>query len=307
MPEHMVAVFAPSPMLAITVEGADAGPDVHLHAGGQGPWIANMVRVLGARALLCAPFGGETGTVLCALLASDDVRATEIEGSNGCLIEDRRDGEPTGLVKMPGSPLNRHELDDLYNRTLAAALDAGVAVLTGPAGPPVVAADIYRRLAADLTELGVTVVADLSDDPLDAAVEGGVDVLKVSHEDLGDRDPVAAAEEWRAEVGMAVVLTRAEEPALILADEVAAIELPTLQTLDHRGAGDSLTAGVAVGLARDLDVYDAIRLGAAAGAVNVTRHGLASGRRETIEKLARQVVIEPATSFEVQRARTGHE
>jgi len=35
--------------------------------------------------------------------------------------------------------------------------------------------------------------------------------------------------------------------------------------------------------------------------------GLASGRLDAIEKMAEQVVIEPATSLEVQRARTGHQ
>lgn len=303
-----VTVFAPSPVLTVTVESGADGPDVHLHAGGQGAWIANMVCVLGARALLCAPLGGETGNVLLSLLARDrlDLRGVAAERSNGCRIEDRRDGEITRVADMPGAILNRHELDDLYDQTLAASIQAGVAVLTGPAGRPVVDADIYRRLAADLTSLGVLVVADLSGDPLEAAVAGGVAVLKVSDEDLEGKDPVAAAEEWWDLVDRAVILTRAAEPALILSDEVAVIEMPTLETLDHRGAGDSLTAGVAVGLARDLELYDAIRLGAAAGAVNVTRHGLASGRLDTIEKMASQVVIEPATSLEVQRARAGH-
>lgn len=304
-----VAVFAPAPVLTVTVESGAEGSDVHVHAGGQGSWVANMVTVLGARALLCAPFGGDTGTVLLSLLTGDrlDVRRVDSEGSNGCRIEDRRGGEISRLAEMPGAVLNRHELDDLYDQTLTAAIEAGVAVLTGPAGRPVVDADIYRRLAADLTSLGVLVVADLSGDPLEAAVAGGVAVLKVSDEDLAGKDPVAAAETWWDLVDRAVVLTRGPEPALIMSDEVAVIELPTLETLDHRGAGDSLTAGVAVGLARDLSLYDAIRLGAAAGAVNVTRHGLASGRLDTIEKMAEQVVIEPATSLEVQRARTGHQ
>jgi 1-phosphofructokinase len=304
-----VAVFAPSPVLTVTVESGADGSDVHMHAGGQGSWVANMVSVLGARPLLCAPFGGEIGTVLLSLLKGErlELRQVDAEGSNGCRIEDRRDGEISKLAEMPGAVLNRHEFDDLYDQTLTAGIEAGVAVLTGPAGRPVVEADIYRRLAADLTSLGVLVVADLSGDPLEAAVAGGVAVLKVSDEDVGDRDPVMAAETWRDLVDRAVILTRAAEPALIIGDEVAAIDMPTLETLDHRGAGDSLTAGVAVGLARGLSLYDAIRLGAAAGAVNVTRHGLASGRLDAIETMAEQVVIEPATSLEVQRARTGHQ
>src|SRR5699024_11558431 len=42
----------------------------------------------------------------------------------------------------------------------------------------------YRRLASDLATTGRTVLADLSGEPLTAALQGGVSVLKVSHEDL---------------------------------------------------------------------------------------------------------------------------
>ncbi len=54
-----------------------------------------------------------------------------------------------------------------------------------------------------------------------------------------------------------------------------------------------MTAGIAVALARGEDAEQALRRGAAAGAVNVTRHGLASGRRETIDRLTERVEVRP--------------
>ena len=74
-------------------------------------------------------------------------------------------------------------------------------------------------------------------------------------------------------------MTRAEEPALALIDgDVVSVEPPRLEAADHRGAGDSLTAGVAATLARGGDLIDGLRIGAAAGAINVTRRGLATGQ-----------------------------
>ncbi len=91
-----VAVFAPSPAVTITVE-PDPGdePDIHLHAGGQGFWVARMAARLGAKVSLCVPLGGETGTVLESLLAVDgiSVLSVETEGANGAYIHDRRSGE----------------------------------------------------------------------------------------------------------------------------------------------------------------------------------------------------------------------
>ena len=46
-----VCVFAPAPILTVTVEAAeDEREELHVHAGGQGFWVARMLGVLGARA-----------------------------------------------------------------------------------------------------------------------------------------------------------------------------------------------------------------------------------------------------------------
>jgi 1-phosphofructokinase len=90
-----------------------------------------------------------------------------------------------------------------------------------------------------------------------------------------------------------VLITRAEEPALALIDgQTVTIRPPVLQVVDHRGAGDSMTAGLAAGLAKGLDLLDALRLGAAAASLNVTRRGLATGDRREIERLADHIDLD---------------
>jgi hypothetical protein len=108
-----VCVFTPSPLYTVTIEcSAEKEPEVHFHAGGQGFWIARMVNRLGAAATLCAPFGGESGTVLRTLVEAEGVelRASETQGWNGGYVHDRRSGkrEPVANVRSPR--LNRHEL-----------------------------------------------------------------------------------------------------------------------------------------------------------------------------------------------------
>lgn len=305
-----VSVFAPSPILTVTIEAdAEGHSDVHLHAGGQGAWIANMLMVLEARTLLCSPVGGEIGLVLKAVLDAGglDVRSVASSGSNGCLIEARKDGELECLAEMPATRLNRHESDDLCNQMLTCGLDTGVAVLTGPAGDPVVDPDVYRRVASDLTGMGVRVVADLTGEVLIAALEGGISVLKISDDEVGEADPVRAARKLREEVADLAVLTRGAAGALALGESEQSVRVPALETVNRRGTGDSMTAGIAAGLARGLTLEDALGLGAGAGAVNVTRHGLASGRKDTIEKLAEQITIGPVSKEELRDARTGHQ
>lgn len=133
-------------------------------------------------------------------------------------------------------------------------------------------------------------------------MEAGLDVLKISHAEMveggfadgEDLDALVAGAHALREQGVgAVVVSRAVEPTLVVTDAGAVlVRTPPVTIVDHRGAGDSMTAGVAVVVARGEDVVDAVRLGAAAGTLNVTRHGLGSGRREQIERMVREAEVD---------------
>jgi len=294
-------------MLTVTIErrGEDGDEaEIHLHAGGQGFWIARLVQELGVDSVLCGSFGGETGAVVRMLITSQDleVQGVETAGSNGAYVHDRRSGERVELAHMAPTELSRHEVDDLYGVVVVEALESQVCVLGGPGQGTVVPADIYRRLAADVRRNGGTILADLAGPPLPAALQGGVDVLKMSDEELQregfirrrSRDEIVEAARKLTRSGAeSAVISREAEPVLALVDgEVLEFTTPTLEPLDDRGTGDSLTAGIAAALARGEGLAAAIRLGAAAGAINVTRRGLATGRREEIERLSRHVDID---------------
>lgn len=323
-----MCVLAPTPMLTVTLEtGSDpAHPELHVHPGGQGLWVARMAYSLGADVVVCGPFGGETGTVLAHLAEVENLRVRPVTyvGGNGAYLHDRRGGERQELAFMPPAKLDRHELDDLYGTVLVEALDADVCVITGAYPAPLLPATFFGRLIGDLRAAGVRTVADLSGDAAREAVRAGVDVLKMSHEELIEAgfaadDSVASLRE--AARGMvrvgnghgsvapspddaqlpddaqpigvgAMMVSRAAEPALLVtATGVCEVVPPSVTTVDHRGAGDSMTAGIAVGVGRGMHLTEAVRLGAAAGALNVTRRGLGTGRREQIERFAEQVLV----------------
>jgi 1-phosphofructokinase len=305
-PSHdAVAVFAPVTVLTVTLErSADGREEVHLHPGGQGAWQARMVTTLGARAMLCTPLGGESGVVLDALLTAEEIPHPRIEmaESNPTWIQDTRSGDRASLWESEPFVLRRHEVDELFSATLAAGLDCGVCVLAGThQGAGALNPDTYRRVVGDLRTSDVEVVVDLTGDELREALEGGPSVVKVSADDMardgrlsdGDRPAIERmVEDLHAQGAQRVVVSRAGLGAIASDGEtLMEVDPPQLDVTDSRGAGDSMTAALGVGLGRGLAWEDSLRLAAAAAAVNVTRHGSGTGRADAIAELTERIEV----------------
>ena len=301
-----VAIFGPHPLLTITVERREDGDDdIHLHAGGQGVWVARMAGELGAEPVLCGFLGGETGFALEPLLERlpGSRRLVRTRARSGCYVQDRRSGERTLVSAAWSEPPSRHELDDLFSVTTAAALDSDVLVVCNPAPGDSLPLEVYANLVSDVRSNGTPVLVDLSSPRLDSALRGGPDLVKLNDWELaeyvygpvGDPDQLRAAAERLRDAGAhLVVVTRAGEPAFVLArDESWELVPPRFERGSREGCGDSMMGGLAAAWAAGLGWPEALRRGAAAGAANFLRHGLGSGSREVVDELLPRVELRP--------------
>lgn len=304
---YNVAVFAPSLLITVTVESGGADYDeIHFHMGGQGYWVARGIRELGERPILTAPVGGEPGQVIRGLVASTglDFSPVQIAGPSPGYVHDRRHGERSVLATSRSPDLDRHETDDLYARTLQHSVTAGVCVITGRRDEDRLSVDLYRRLGTDCAAAGVTSVGDFHGDELTAFLEGGpLDLLKVSDEDLA-RDGLLGEDAPDSEVWEAidhlcdsgartVVVSRGRDGALgrFGVRRVKAVP-PAFEVVDPAGSGDSMTAALAVATVRGLEPEDTLRLACAAGAANVTRHGLGSAPVDLVARVVPLIEIQ---------------
>jgi 1-phosphofructokinase len=248
------------------------------------------VSSLGVPTVLCAALGGETGSVLGHLLPAENVtvRSVPVSSRNGAYVHDRREGEREIIAESPGSALDRHELDSLYELTLTEGLTHGRVLLSGPQDDRVIPADLYRRLATDLGANGCKVAADLAGERLEAVVAGKPDLIKVSHEEL--LDDGRAKSEDAGDLIDAMRTLRDEGAGTIVVSRSGAA--PALALLDD-GAGDSMTAGMVAALAGGRSLRHALQIGAACGALNVVRHGLGTGGSQAVETLAQRVELRP--------------
>ncbi|HEY8217981.1 MAG TPA: PfkB family carbohydrate kinase [Acidimicrobiia bacterium] len=296
-----VVVYAPGPIITVTIERGDPC-EIHLHAGGQGAWVARMLANLGIDPVMCAAIGGETGDVVRDRLEHEDVtvEATPTSSWNGAYVHDRRFDERIEVARVDAPKLTRHEADDLYGNTISQAVKAGVCVLTG-SEPERVGADTYGRLTTDLRANDVIVIADLAGAPLRAAAAAGVDLVKVSHEELladgwatsaDETGLLAAAGALRDAGAHDVVVSHADQPTLaLLGTEALRAAGPRVDAREPRGAGDSMTAALAAAVVSELPIAEGLALAVAAGTLNATRRGLGTGERSQIEQLAHSVEI----------------
>lgn len=303
-----VTVFGPHPMLSIAIESlaGEGGDDIHLHAAGQGVWVARMAAELGAEPVLYGFIGGETGMVLRPLLERlpVELRLVETAAASGCYLHDRRSGERVPVAQSAAMPPSRHEIDKLFSSAVAAALDSAVLALCGPFPGEALPLEIYGSLVADVKANGTPVIVDLSPPRLDSALEGGPDLVKINDWELARyiEGPVDTTERMRAaaqrllDAGAgAAVITRAGDPALVLRDEQAwELVPPNFGRGAREGCGDSMMGALAACVAAGIDFEESLRIGAAAGAANFLRHGLGSSSREVVEDLARRVELRPA-------------
>lgn len=299
-----VTIFGPNPILAITIEQRGANEDdIHIHAGGQGVWVARMAGEMGAYPILCACCGGETGRLLEPLLDAlpGERRCVQTAAASASYVIDRRSGEREMIAHAWSDPPSRHEIDDLFSITCAAALDSKVLVVCGPVPQDALPLELYGKLVRDVREHGVKVIVDLSPPRLDSALEGEPDLVKLDEWQLAEFEagPVSKPDQLRAgaehilEKGaQAVLVTRGGEPALLLR-EGRSWELvpPRFGEGASEGSGDSMVGAIAAALANDIDWEESIRLGAAAGAANFLRHGLGSGSRDVVSDLVKRVEL----------------
>jgi 1-phosphofructokinase len=303
-----ITVFGPDPLLGITIEAGGEGDELHVHPAGQGVWVASMAAELGAAPVLCCLLGGETGETLRGLLAATaiEVRVTSFAGSSGSYVVDRRQGERRLVASSARPAPQRHEVDDLVVGTYAAALDSRVLVVCNPFPAEGLREAVYETLLADLSESGAAVIVDLSSPRLERTLPYGPYLVKLNDWELAEyvHGPVdgyralAAARALQDAGARTVAVTRAGDPTLVLGEDGAPYEIvpPRLPRGFREGCGDTMTGGIAAGLAQGLSLSEALVLGTAAGSGNFLRHGLGTGRRAAVHELVPHVQVRPLSS-----------
>ncbi len=279
--------------------------EVHWCASGKVINAGLALGTLGVSAHTLAPAGGWAGAALSAEFGAHGFAATwlaTVAPTRVCTtVLDDAGGVSTELVENAAA-LTEAELADFFAQYQMLIDKEQAAVLTGslPTGTP---PTFYRTL---LERTACPVVLDARGPELLAALECQPRVVKPNRVELAmtvgrplpDRDSILSAMRELIEGGaQAVIVTHGKDAVWVMEDKGAWELTPPEVTpiVNPIGCGDCLAAGVAWGLARGDSLVDAVRLGMAAAADNLTQllsARLSLGRVEALmERIARPVSL----------------
>ena len=266
--------------------------------GGGGINVARAVHALGGKAVAIFPAGGAAGEMIRHLLDEEDVAydAVAIAGftRESLNVEERETGQQYRFI-LPGPEISERDQERCLDQLSVLAAEASYIFASGSL-PLGVSGDFYARVTELAKTLGKRLILDTSGSALKKA-GGGIYLLKPSLRELedlsgreirseGDQERAARqiVERGRSEV---VVLSLGAEGALLATadgcERFAAIPVETARSTV--GAGDSMLAGIVLGLSRGLPLHEAVRFGMAAGAAALFGVGTELCRRADVERL----------------------
>jgi 6-phosphofructokinase 2 len=265
-------------------------------AGGGGINVARALHAMGMNAFAIFPAGGAAGELIDDLLNKEGVghEVVPIPGftRESLNVVDRESGKQYRFI-LPGPKMSPSDQQRCLDAVAAAACDAVYIVASGSL-PPGVPDDFYKRVADLAARRGKLLILDTSGVALRSA-GSGIYLLKPSLSELADlagrpirseQEENQAARELIERNCCEVAVVSLGARGAILAGKEGILRLPAIKisATGGVGAGDSMLAGIVVGLNRGFSLVEAVRFGIAAGAAASLAPGTQLCRLSDVER-----------------------
>ena len=275
--------------------------------GGGGINVARVIKRLGGDVSAIYPVGGTTGALLRKLLGEEGVpsQTFAIEGEirEDFFVSEISSGQPYRFI-LPGPRLNESEWKECLQLLSRAEPFPRFVVASGslPAGVP---DDFYAMMARIAKQRGARMFLDTTGQPLAAAVDEGVDLIKPNLREMRElaggepRDAgeweIAARALIRSGKVAIVALTMGHLGAILVTpDRVLRAEPLPITPVGAVGAGDSFLGALVWRLASGSDLEESFRHAVAAGAAALLNPGTGLCLPADVKSLVQQVALKAA-------------
>lgn len=253
------------------------------NAGGKGINVSRVASIAGEKITATGFLGGHAGRFISERVEQQGIISEFVwcEGeSRTCInIWDEAELKQTEFLE-PGFDVTKEDCDRLIEKFRTLLPDCDVVTISGStpkgAGP-----DLYREMIRLAREAGKKILVDTSGNLLEECVlekptmiKPNIDEIRaLTGKTMDSRDDLLQAAQDLHETGVEIVaISLGADGSLVSCKEgVFDVKVPKIDTVNTVGCGDSMIAGYAVGISRDLPMEETIRLASAVSAANAMR------------------------------------
>ncbi len=280
----MILIVAPTPSYQriwtfskLKLDQVNRAESIDTLASGKGVNCARAIRKLGGMAEVLTFLGGETGRWMGKQLKAEgiSVHAIEVDApTRNCnTLVDKSTGHVTELVEnaFPLSVAAEQKFRQKFEQLLP-SIQFVICIGTIPEG---VSSALYRDVIRMTHKCGLPAIVDAQGEALRLALEAQPQAVKVNHRELAealhmDGPPEEVMKAMLQKGCPSTLMTQGPDPAwLAVGEKIQEIPLPGTVRGNTIGAGDSVSAGLALGLLAKQSMEEATRYALACGMATV--------------------------------------
>ncbi len=274
-------------------------------AAGKAVNVAKVLRALGERPVAIGFLGGDRGEFLRSALQTVGIELDFVNvaaRTRQCVtVIDQSAGTHTELVEesLPVDPADFERLRAIIRRRIAGSPAVVMSGTIAPGGP----ADFYFHCTRMAAEAGALSVVDAQGTALVEALNARPGLVKPNRSELAATVGRALNDEPAVRLAMREFCDRGAQRIVVTAGKAPTLAFdgasfwrmvgPQIAAVNPIGSGDAFTAGLVARLVRGDDLGEACRWASAAGAANALTSMAGEVNREDVERLAREVKVEP--------------
>lgn len=275
--------------------------------GGKGNNVARAVKSLGELSAALVLVGGPAGKHVVDMITHDDritCHPVWLEGHTRTITTVLEEGvrRQTPLFE-PGPNVDSAERELFIATVVSQLRNTTILTLNGTVPDPMMQ-DCYARIITKAREFGVLVILDSHGPELELGLMAEPYMVKPNEQEAAELVgfPLDSDDaRWRAvdcfhERGVRLVVLSLGPNGVLASNGQERIHVvpPAIDEINAVGSGDSLVAGIAVGLKRGLPFEETITLGVCAGTANAMSWDIGHFTRSEVDALMGQVqVIRP--------------
>ncbi|WP_299997107.1 1-phosphofructokinase [uncultured Clostridium sp.] len=271
--------------------------------GGKGIHVANVATILDEECLVTGFLGGKTGEFIEESLENYGIKSDfiKIKGeTRECLAIITDDSTQTEILE-PGPVIDENEQVRFIEKFNKLSEIANIIVISGSV-PQNIKTTFYKDLIEIANKKNKKVLLDTSGFLLNEGIKGKPYFIKPNKDEIealtgrkieSINDAINEVKYFQNKGIEFVIISLGEEGSIAgFNKKIYKVSVPKVNAVNPVGSGDSYVAGIAIGLARNYDIKDMLKLASACGTANAMENETGCVKKEVVNKLVNKITIE---------------